>query len=74
MEKFAEHKDGIKLVISDVVMPRKCGKAVYNEIKEMSETVKFLFVSGHAHGEFGSLGELDTEEVMMVKPLLRLSC
>ena len=70
VEKFAAHKDEIKLVISDVVMPRKSGKAASDEIREMDKTMKFIFVTGHTLGEFGPDDVSGTGNVIMMKPLL----
>ncbi len=70
VEKFAAHKDEIKLVISDVIMPRKSGKTACDEIREMVKTTKFIFVTGHSRAEFGHEDTPDTDDVMMIKPLL----
>ena len=35
VEKFAEHKDEIELLILDVVMPRKNGKETFEEIRKL---------------------------------------
>ncbi len=73
VEKFARQKDEIALVISDVVMPRKSGKAASDEIRRMSADMKFIFVSGHAAKvieEEGILG-IDTEHTeIIMKPIL----
>ena len=47
IEKFAQNKDTINLVILDVVMPKKNGKEAYNEIRKIREDVKALFTSGY---------------------------
>ena len=70
MEKFTAHKDKIKLVMSDVVMPRKSGKVACEEIREMDKTMKFLFVSGHTREEFGPDDVSGTGYEIMMKPLL----
>lgn len=45
---FLEHTNEISLVISDVVMPKKNGKEVYETIKKFGKSdVKFLFISGY---------------------------
>lgn len=45
--KFRENKDRIQLVILDVIMPKKNGKEVYDEIKRLSPDMKTLFISGY---------------------------
>ncbi len=47
LEKFVKNKDRIKLVILDVIMPKKSGKDVYNAITDILPTVKVLFMSGY---------------------------
>jgi CheY-like chemotaxis protein len=48
VEKFREHKDGIDLLLLDVVMPGKSGKEAHEEIKTMKQQIKALFMSGYA--------------------------
>jgi len=70
VEKFAAHKEEIDLVISDVVMPRKSGKSASNEIRGMSENVKYIFVSGHSNDVIEREGELGAADEIVSKPIL----
>jgi PAS domain S-box-containing protein len=70
VEKFAADSGKIDLVISDVVMPRKSGKTACDEIRQMSENVKFIFVSGHADVVMKREGELGTDVEIIAKPIL----
>jgi PAS domain S-box-containing protein len=45
--KFLEHKDQIKFLLFDVVMPKKNGKEAYEEIGRIKEEVPILFASGY---------------------------
>lgn len=45
--KFIEDKDKIKLVILDVIMPRKNGWEVYDEIQKINPDIKAIFFSGY---------------------------
>ncbi len=45
VNKFRENKDKIQLLISDVMMPKKNGKEVYEEIKGIKPSVKAIFLS-----------------------------
>jgi CheY-like chemotaxis protein len=44
---FTAHKDSIQLVLLDVVMPKKNGKEVFDQIKSIDPSVKVLFLSGY---------------------------
>ena len=70
VEKFATRKCEIDLIISDVVMPRKSGKAACDEIRQMSERVKFIFVSGHADEVIEREGGLGADAQIIIKPIL----
>ncbi len=65
---FTTKKDEIDLVISDVIMPNKSGKATYEEIRALSQKVPFIFISGHAQDVIGNLGGSDDIE-LIEKPL-----
>lgn len=45
--RFMENKDNIQLIILDVVMPRKNGKDVYEEIRKVRPDIKVIFSSGY---------------------------
>lgn len=45
---YRNHGKGIHLIISDVMMPKKNGRQVYDEIKELNSDAKVLFMSGYA--------------------------
>ncbi len=70
VDKFAAHKEEIKLVISDVMMPRKGGKAASFEIREMVKTTKFIFITGHNRDELRQEDLPDPDDIMMLKPIM----
>ncbi len=47
VRKFAEHQDSIALVLLDLLMPRKNGGEVLEEIRKVRPGVKALFFSGY---------------------------
>jgi nitrogen-specific signal transduction histidine kinase/ActR/RegA family two-component response regulator len=47
VRQFIDHRDEVALLILDVVMPRKNGKQVYEEIAQLKPGIKALFVSGY---------------------------
>ena len=70
VEKFAARKDEIDLVISDIVMPRKSGKAASDEIRQMSEDMKFIFISGYANNVIEREGGLGADAEILSKPIM----
>jgi DNA-binding response OmpR family regulator len=51
-------------------MPRKSGKAARDEMRAMSEKVKFLFVSGHASDIIEREGDFGADVEVIEKPIL----
>jgi PAS domain S-box-containing protein len=47
VRRFKENKDGIRLLILDVIMPKKNGKEVYDDIMKERPDVKVIFMSGY---------------------------
>jgi PAS domain S-box-containing protein len=47
LSRFREHESMISLVISDVVMPKKNGREIYDEIRSLRPNIKFIFISGY---------------------------
>lgn len=56
IDKYMANKDSIKLLVLDVIMPKKTGKEVYDNIIAVKPDMKTLFTSGyneeiiHTHG------------------------
>ena len=66
--KFKEHRNNIRLVILDGIMPKMNGKAAWTEIKALSSHVKAIFLSGYAEDIFTKDGIPDTEASFIQKP------
>lgn len=47
VRKFIKNKDKIEFLLLDVIMPKKNGKELYNEIKGIKPEIKALFISGY---------------------------
>jgi len=52
---FMENNERVQLVFLDVRMPKKNGRAVYEEIKSIHPQTKFLFISGYTENVMDSL-------------------
>lgn len=69
---FNEKKDEIKLIVSDVVMPKLSGRELYEKIKLMSPEIPFLFISGYT-AEMISRRFIDEEGVAFIAKPFRTS-
>jgi PAS domain S-box-containing protein len=47
LKAFVEHKDVIKMLILDIMMPKKSGKEAFENMRELKPRVKALFISGY---------------------------
>lgn len=59
IDRFVEHSEEIRLLMLDVIMPRKNGGAVYAEIAALSRDIKVLFASGYAADILGANVSVD---------------
>lgn len=60
IDKFMKNKDNIRLLVFDVIMPKKNGKEAYDEIKKIRPGIKALFMSGYPKD--GTSNKIITEE------------
>ena len=70
IEKFVENKDRIHLVLLDMIMPKKGGKEVYDEIKKVKPDMKVIFVSGYTADRIDKESLIGTNVKFMFKPVL----
>jgi signal transduction histidine kinase len=74
--KFTENMDKIKLVLMDVIMPKKNGKEAADEIRRLMPGIQVLFSSGYTADFIRNQTDLpETAELIMkpVKPLELIS-
>lgn len=69
MEIFKANKSKIRLVLMDMIMPKKSGLEAYHEIKPLLGDVKVLFASGYTADFIRSKGQLDRGADLILKPL-----
>ncbi|MEF9427377.1 MAG: response regulator, partial [Candidatus Mariimomonas ferrooxydans] len=69
VEKFMENKEKIQLLILDIVMPKKKGREVYEEIKKVSPDIKVIFTSGYTAGIIHTNGILEKGVNFILKPV-----
>jgi YesN/AraC family two-component response regulator len=65
--RFKEHDD-ISLVLTDMVMPRKNGKELLDEIRKVKPGTKVVFISGYSADIFSQKGELEEGSEFIAKP------
>jgi len=71
IDAFIKHRDKIQLLLLDVIMPKKNGKEVYEEIKKLSPHMKVIFISGYSADIIHSKGILDEGLDFLSKPILQ---
>jgi PAS domain S-box-containing protein len=67
--RFMEHIDSIDLIILDVVMPKKNGKEVFDEIRKIRPDAKVLFTSGYTGDVVIDKGVYDSAVEFIQKPI-----
>jgi len=67
--RFMEHKDSIDLLMLDVVMPKKNGKEVFDEIRKIRPDIKVLFTSGYTGDVVIDKGVYDGAVEFIQKPI-----
>jgi PAS domain S-box-containing protein len=69
VNKFREHRDAIKLIILDVVMPKMNGKEAHDEIIAIRPDVKTLYISGYSADVIRSKGITEESQNIILKPV-----
>ena len=69
VNKFAENRDSVQLLILDVVMPNKNGKEAYEDIKKLRADVRALFISGYTANIIHERGILEEGINFISKPV-----
>jgi two-component system cell cycle sensor histidine kinase/response regulator CckA len=69
VDVFRNNMQSIHLIISDVVMPKKNGKQVYDEVRQLKQDVKILFMSGYPYDVIDHKMMRDNRMEFIPKPL-----
>jgi signal transduction histidine kinase len=69
IEEFLGHKDEIKMLIFDMIMPRKGGMEAFKEIKIIKPDIKAIFVSGYTADKLYMDRMLRGESELIFKPI-----
>ena len=69
VKKFMANRDAIKLLLLDVMMPKKNGKEVYDKIRIFEPDIRTLFISGHSAEIMSQKGLLKNGLNFLSKPV-----
>ncbi|RNC67918.1 MAG: hybrid sensor histidine kinase/response regulator [Desulfuromonadales bacterium] len=69
LKRFQENQGGIDLVLLDVVMPKKNGQTVLEEIRKVQPSMKALFISGYTQDIINRKGVIDEGINFIAKPV-----
>ena len=69
IELAARHKDEIRLLVTDVVMPEMHGPELAQHIREICPQIKMLFLSGYTPDRISFEGMSETEFSFLEKPV-----
>jgi len=69
VKKFMANRGAIKLVLLDVMMPKKNGKEVYDKIRIFESDIKALFLSGYSADILNKKGLLEKGLNFLYKPI-----
>ena len=65
---FREYGTAIDLILSDMVMPKLGGRALYDAVRSTGAQVPFLFVSGYTRRDIGESVKLEDTVTFLHKP------
>ena len=68
IQKFQEHREEISVVLLDAIMPRCGGREVYERLRKIDSSVKFLFSSGHPANQLPGTFLEENRLVLIPKP------
>jgi PAS domain S-box-containing protein len=69
VRKFMANRDTIKLLLLDVMMPKKNGKEVYDKIRIFEPDIKAVFLSGYSDDIMSKKGLLEKGLNFLYKPI-----
>lgn len=70
LRKFQEQGGKIALLLTDVIMPKKNGPEIYEQLRAVAPAVKVLFISGYTADIIKSRGILDDRQKFLSKPVV----
>lgn len=68
-ELFDKNKEKIHMLLTDVILPKKNGKVLSDDLRKIRPDLLVAFVSGYTENSIVHHGILDTESVLIQKPV-----
>jgi two-component system cell cycle sensor histidine kinase/response regulator CckA len=65
---FAQNRDVISLLFTDVILPKSNGRELYNTLAQNKPSLPVLYMSGHTQDMLVQKGVLDAESAFVKKP------
>ena len=69
LARFLESQDAIRIVLTDVIMPKKNGRELYESIRAVRSDIKALFMSGYSEEIMQRRGISDQGAYYLPKPV-----
>jgi CheY-like chemotaxis protein len=69
VKKFVENRDSIRLLLLDLVMPKKGGKEACDEIRRLKPGISVIFLSGYAPEMARQRASLEYDAPLIMKPI-----
>lgn len=70
VNKYHEHKERIKLLLFDLIMPKKSGKEAYDEIRKITPDIKLIVTSGFIPRMVREKLPVNRNMTLIYKPIL----
>jgi two-component system cell cycle sensor histidine kinase/response regulator CckA len=71
MEKFRQNREDISLILSDVIMPKKSGREILEEVRKEKSGVKGIFISGYTANVMKEKGIFEGDADIITKPFVK---
>jgi len=69
IEQYRKHGESIRLLVFDLIMPKKSGKEAYDEIRKMTPDVRVIFASGYSPDIIRDKASLGEGTEVLYKPV-----
>ncbi len=72
VRKYRENRERIRLLVFDLIMPKKTGREAYDEIREIEPDIKVIFASGYPTEIIRQKGLVDDNITLTCKPFSQM--